>query len=381
MNWNEWKTINKNKIQHIVGFEEKFVDDVLSKIPLILPEDVIPQYPFTDAKGIDRQIDFMIINNTKGYLLPIELDGYSKLEIEKGYHKFNNLLERQNSLIAKFGTLLRYTNKKMLNESQYIIQEITEILKQQAQRKQQEEQLKQLPKDEATKAYQEFLVNLEHMTKKNTEEYYKKIIEELQIKEQSAQLNENHKQTSELQATIDLMKDQLHQLNHELKNQKTSKNIHITRSVEPSTFRLSSYKSILMSLIILGAGAFGYTQFKTPDIVSQDKPNQLIGIKSTTTESPLKFIKAVEAKNYVGQTRTFCGRLQQIKPFAKGEYLNLDRTYPNQSLTVVVWSSDAHKFSPFNQSMQKVICINGEVSAYKNKPQIILRSVDQLSFQ
>lgn len=135
MNWNEWKAINKNKIQHIVGFEEKFVDDVLSKIPLILPEDVIPQYPFTDAKGIDRQIDFMIINNTKGYLLPIELDGYSKLEIEKGYHKFNNLLERQNSLTAKFGTLLRYTNKKMLNESQYIIQEITEILKQQAQRK------------------------------------------------------------------------------------------------------------------------------------------------------------------------------------------------------------------------------------------------------
>lgn len=380
MNWNEWKEINKNKIQHIVGFEEKFVDDVLRKIPLISPEDVIPQYPFTDAKGINRQIDFMIINNTKGYLLPIELDGYSKLEIEKGYDKFNNLLERQNSLTAQFGTLLRYTNRKMLNESQHIIREITEILKQQAQRKQQEEKLKQLPKDEATKVYQEFLVNLEQMTKKNTEEYYKKIIEELQIKEQSGQLDENHKQTAELHATIDMMKDQLHQLNHEIRNQKTSKTIHITRT-EPSASRLSSYKSILMGLVILGAGAFGYTQFRTHDVPTHNKPNQLITIESTTAKTPLKFIKAIDAKNYIGQTRTFCGRLQQIKPFTKGEYLNLDQTYPNQSLTVVVWSSDAHKFSPFNQSMQKIICVNGEISTYKNKPQITLRSVDQLSFQ
>ncbi|MGL4675379.1 MAG: hypothetical protein ACRCXK_11010, partial [Wohlfahrtiimonas sp.] len=173
---------------------------------------------------------------------------------------------------------------------------------------------------------------------------------------------------------------QLHQLKDEIKNQKSSKTVHITHT-EPSASRLSSYKSILMGLVVLGAGAFGYTQFKTPDVLPHNETNQLIATEATTTETPLKFIKAIDAKSYIGQTRTFCGRLQQIKPFAKGEYLNLDQTYPNQSLTVVVWSSDANKFSPFNQSMQKIICINGEISIYKNKPQITLRSVDQLSFQ
>lgn len=380
MNWQEWKRINKQKIQHIVGFEEKFVDDVLSKIPLISPEDVIPQYPFTDAKGIDRQIDFMIINNTKGYLLPIELDGYSKLEIEKGYHKFNNLLERQNSLTAKFGTLLRYTNRKMLNESQHIIREISEILKQQSHRKQQEEKLKQLPKEEASKVYQEFLVNLEDMTKKNTEEFYKKLLEELQTKEQSAQGDDNHQQTAELQATIELMKDQLRQLSSDIKNQNTSKTIHITRA-EPKSPRLSSYKTIFMGLVILGAGAFGYTQLKTSSDVSQTLTNQSTEIQSMAATTSLKYLKATEAKNYIGQTKIFCGKLKQITPFAKGEYLNLDQNYPNQSLTIVVWSSDANKFAPFNQSMQKIMCINGEVTTYKNRPQITLRSVDQLSFQ
>lgn len=48
--WEEWKKFHHFKIQHIAGFEEKFVDTVLSQIPLISPEDVIPQYHFIDHR-------------------------------------------------------------------------------------------------------------------------------------------------------------------------------------------------------------------------------------------------------------------------------------------------------------------------------------------
>ena len=60
--WQKWKYENRDKIKHIVGYEEKFVDEILSQIPEISPDDVIAQYPFKDNKSGNRYIDFMIIN-------------------------------------------------------------------------------------------------------------------------------------------------------------------------------------------------------------------------------------------------------------------------------------------------------------------------------
>ena len=133
--WSSWKKRYAEQIKHVVGFEEKFVDLVLSKISGIQPSDVIPQFNFKDRKGSNRYVDFMIINEEKNYKLPIELDGYSKM-VGNGnqYHKFNDFLERQNAMIQEFGLVLRYTNKKMLNESREIINEIQNTLKMQEQK-------------------------------------------------------------------------------------------------------------------------------------------------------------------------------------------------------------------------------------------------------
>lgn len=40
LTWQQWKEINRDKIQHIVGYEERFVDEILSHIPEITPADV-----------------------------------------------------------------------------------------------------------------------------------------------------------------------------------------------------------------------------------------------------------------------------------------------------------------------------------------------------
>ena len=101
--WPSWKKRYAEQLKHVAGFEEKFVDLVLSKISEIKPTDVIPQFNFKDSKGGNRYIDFMIINEDKNYKLPIELDGYSKM-VGNGddYHRFNDFLERQNSMIREF---------------------------------------------------------------------------------------------------------------------------------------------------------------------------------------------------------------------------------------------------------------------------------------
>ena len=128
LSWDEWKTNNKDKISHVVGYEEHFVDNILSQIAEVSPQDVIAQYHFIDSKGKNRYIDFMIKNEVKGYLLPIELDGYDKLKLHESYDRFDDFIERQNALIAQFGVLIRYTNKKMFNEPEQIIQEIRQAL-------------------------------------------------------------------------------------------------------------------------------------------------------------------------------------------------------------------------------------------------------------
>ncbi|WP_182407544.1 hypothetical protein [Psychrobacter sp. GP33] len=125
MNWDEWIAANQKQIKHIAGYEENFVRTILAKIPEIRPEDVTAQYHFKDSNGGNRYIDFMISNHSKGYQLPIELDGYWKVN---NYRDFNDMLERQNDLMAIYGVLLRYTNNKMNQEPNKIVIEIQKTL-------------------------------------------------------------------------------------------------------------------------------------------------------------------------------------------------------------------------------------------------------------
>ena len=125
MSWEEWIYANKKELEHVAGYEEQFVRCILAQVPEIKPEDVVAQYHFTDSNGGNRYIDFMIENKSKGYLLPIELDGYWKV---KTYREFDDMLKRQNDLVKIYGVLLRYTNKKMELDPQGIIKEIRHTL-------------------------------------------------------------------------------------------------------------------------------------------------------------------------------------------------------------------------------------------------------------
>jgi micrococcal nuclease len=59
-------------------------------------------------------------------------------------------------------------------------------------------------------------------------------------------------------------------------------------------------------------------------------------------------LTAAEAKLHVGQQATVCGSVAGLH-FAsrtKGEptFINLDKPYPNQVLTIVIWGNDRSKF-------------------------------------
>ena len=126
MTWSEW--LEKHKVlldQHPADYEREFVLKVLSKVSSITPDMIVPQFNFKDHNGKNRYIDFMVVVGKDTYLA-IELDGKAKFD---NYNIFDDTMMRQNDLIKQFNHLLRFTNNQMLNETSWVIDSITEYIK------------------------------------------------------------------------------------------------------------------------------------------------------------------------------------------------------------------------------------------------------------
>lgn len=90
--------------------------------------------------------------------------------------------------------------------------------------------------------------------------------------------------------------------------------------------------------------------------------------------------------SYVGKTITVCSKVQSTF-VATGEkktnYLSFGKPYPNATFTVVIFQDDVanFKYTPSEYLKDKNICITGKVSIYKDKPQIIVSSDEQIKVE
>ena len=68
-------------------------------------------------------------------------------------------------------------------------------------------------------------------------------------------------------------------------------------------------------------------------------------------------ITASEAIHHVGETATVCGKVASTRyarrSTGKPTFLNLDKPYPDQILTAVIWGKDRNKFSPVQRGLTK----------------------------
>ena len=90
-----------------------------------------------------------------------------------------------------------------------------------------------------------------------------------------------------------------------------------------------------------------------------------------------------EAAGHVGETSTVCGFVASAKYATSGRgeptFLNLDRPYPNQLFTVLIWGSDRDAFGqPEVAYRGKRICVTGLIESYRGKPEIIARRPSQI---
>lgn len=85
-------------------------------------------------------------------------------------------------------------------------------------------------------------------------------------------------------------------------------------------------------------------------------------------------IEAIKAAFYVGKPVMACGILKETKHLSNRHYLNLDKPYPNQSLTLLVWDNDyrwfEERFGKIDGHIGKRFCARGTIEEYKNNLQI-----------
>ena|SRR5437764_7530782 len=97
-----------------------------------------------------------------------------------------------------------------------------------------------------------------------------------------------------------------------------------------------------------------------------------------------KDIKLEEASKYVGDSVQVCGKIYSTRFFVNAQdaptLLNIGAAYPDQLLTIVIYGNVRKEFTeaPETYYKDKIVCVTGKVSLYKEKPQIIIYSKKQV---
>lgn len=97
-------------------------------------------------------------------------------------------------------------------------------------------------------------------------------------------------------------------------------------------------------------------------------------------------ITASDAKNHVGENATVCGEVASAHYAQQSRgsptFINLDKPYPNQIFTVVIWGSDRPKFDhPETTYSGKKICVTGRITQYRESPEIAIHDPSQVRKQ
>jgi hypothetical protein len=99
-----------------------------------------------------------------------------------------------------------------------------------------------------------------------------------------------------------------------------------------------------------------------------------------------KTLIASAAKDHVGEMATVCGEVASTHYAARSRgnptFINLDKPYPNQIFTVLIWGSDRPKFGdPEEMYGNKHICAAGKINDYKGVPEIVAYEPSQIKVQ
>lgn len=95
-------------------------------------------------------------------------------------------------------------------------------------------------------------------------------------------------------------------------------------------------------------------------------------------EDNIKTISTEEVKDYIGKNVIVKGYVADVAIREKVAYLNFDKKYPKNTFSAVIFSEKFSEVGDLNVYKNKNVEVKGTVSTYKDKPQIIVTSKNQI---
>ena len=97
------------------------------------------------------------------------------------------------------------------------------------------------------------------------------------------------------------------------------------------------------------------------------------------TPAVAETVSAADAAAHTGQTATVEGVVSNVHQSSGGTvFLDLGGSFPNNTFAAVIFPSDTSKFPEVNSLSGKKVDITGPIQEYRGKPEIILKSANQL---
>jgi len=90
-------------------------------------------------------------------------------------------------------------------------------------------------------------------------------------------------------------------------------------------------------------------------------------------------IAPADAKSHVGQTAIVQAAVSDVRTARSGvTFIDMGGRYPDNGFVAVIFVSDIAKFPGVSGLQGKTVAVSGPVELYQGRPEIILRSAEQL---
>ncbi len=100
--------------------------------------------------------------------------------------------------------------------------------------------------------------------------------------------------------------------------------------------------------------------------------------KEEKKAEPPKRISAAQAKDHLEETLVVTGKIAQVSIRPNMVYLNLEKPYPESPFTGVIFADKTNQFTGLEKLKGKQVELNGKITQYRDKPQIVLTSSNQI---
>ena len=112
----------------------------------------------------------------------------------------------------------------------------------------------------------------------------------------------------------------------------------------------------------------------------------IVTLFCVNAQSQVKKLTATEAKDHIGEQATVCGKVASTRYAAttrgKPTFLNFDKPYPTQIVTVLIWGENREKFgTPEKKYRDKQVCVTGKITEYRGAAEIVVSDPQSIDVQ